>query len=193
MIRQVARRFGWGRNPLRRTSDRVEGLLAVLLAAALLAGTPLLSWRAAQARYRAELKTLQWERQHVFASQAVLVEDTGTADDAVGTRGVLGFARAVWTAPDGSARTGLVQTTPGDRAGTRIAVWVDDDGGLRPEPGRGSPMTRAVLVGVAVQLSLIAALAGLRRAGRALLDRHRYRSWQEEWTFFGVIWRRDRR
>jgi hypothetical protein len=191
--RRVARRFGWERNVLRRTTDRFESLLVFVLVFSFLAGAPLLAWWAGEASYRADLRAEQWERAHVFQVDAVLVENAGTLGAEGSKTAPPQAARAHWTAPDGSSRSGIVQAEGDARTGTRVPVWVDDAGNLRTEPADHSPASQAGLVGVAVTLCLAAGLVGLHRIGRGVLDRHRDRAWGQEWMDVGPRWSRDSR
>lgn len=168
------------RNLLRRTSDRAESLLVFLLVITFLAGAPLLAWAAGEASYRSDLRAQAWEREHVFPVEAVLAENA-----------VAEFAKARWKAPDGSAKEGLVQVTAGDLAGTRVPIWVDRGGALQATPANHDPVAQAVTIGIAVALCLAAALTGLHRIARAVLDRRRDRAWTREWLEVGPRWSRD--
>jgi hypothetical protein len=179
-------------NELRRRSDRVErGMILVLLVLSLI-GAPLLAWWAGRSSYLADVRALEWERDHVFRVEAVLVtepEMLGMSDSrTVAPRA----ARATWQAPDGTPRSGIVQVSRTDRRGDRIPVWVDDRGVLRAPPLERHPVGQAVVVAGAVLLCLAAALAGLSAIARALLNRQRERAWQREWLEVGPQWSRDR-
>ncbi|WIM98420.1 hypothetical protein ACTOB_002020 [Actinoplanes oblitus] len=191
--RRVARRFGWERNVLRRRTDRIESLMVFVLVFSFLAGAPLLAWWAGEASYRQDLRAQQWERRHLFQVDAVLVEGASTA--VAGSTRSAGpqTAKATWTAPDGTARSGVVQTGTDARTGTRVRIWVDDSGTPRMPPAERNPTSQAVLVGAAVLLCLCAALVGLHRIGRGALDRHRDRAWGREWMEVGPRWSRDSR
>ncbi len=185
--------IGWDRNVLRRREDRLESLLLFVLVLAFLAAAPLLAWWAGEAGYRSDVRTRDWERRHVFQVDAVLVEDAGTVGGTGPRTAAPQAARATWTAPDGSARSGIVQTEAEARAGARIPVWVDEAGSLHVPPGRHSPATQGILVAVAAVSCLVVALAGVHRAGRGLLDRRRDRAWTREWAEVGPRWSRDPR
>ncbi|WP_285559560.1 Rv1733c family protein [Actinoplanes regularis] len=170
---------GRERNVLRRTSDRVESLLVFLLVLTFLAGAPLLAWRAGDASYRSDLRAQRWEQEHLFPVDAVLVENA-----------TVETAKATWNAPDGSARNGTIQVTAGGRAGSRVPIWVDRSGVQQAAPAGHNPGTQAVMVGVAVVLCLAAALAGIHRIARGVLDRRRDRAWTREWCEVGPRWSR---
>jgi hypothetical protein len=178
------------RNALRRPVDRAESLLVFVLVFTFLAGGPALAWWAGHADYRAQLRAQQWEREHVSSVDAVLIPKPATA----GTATVVpDTGWATWTAPDGTARSGVVPAGPGARTGDRVIIWVDENGTPRAAPARRQPATRAVLTGGAVLLCLAAGLGGLHRIGRGLLDRRRDRAWTREWLEVGPRWSRDRR
>jgi hypothetical protein len=188
MGRQITRRLGRQRNVLRRPTDRAESLLVFVLVVAFLMGAPLLAWWAGMAGYRSDLRAQQWERAHVFRVDAVLTEDAATIG-AVGPRTAAPrAAQATWTAPDGSAHSGLVQVGGAARAGTPVVVWVDDAGRLQVPPIRHNPASQGILVGIAVTMCLAAGVAGLHRLGRWLLNLQRERAWGREWLEVGPRW-----
>ncbi|WP_436521382.1 Rv1733c family protein [Actinoplanes sp. HUAS TT8] len=186
--------IGWDTNVLRRREDRLENLLVFVLVLTFLAAAPLLAWWAGTAGYRSDVRAREWERTHVFRVDAVLVEDaTGTDGPTGGPTAAPQAARATWTAPDGSSRSGIVQTEATARAGARVAVWVDDAGRLHVPPGRHSPVSQAILLAVAAVMGLVGVLAVAHRTGRGLLDRRRDRAWAREWAEVGPRWSRDPR
>jgi len=181
------------RNPLRRTSDRLESLLLFLVVFTFLAGAPLVAWWTGTSTYRSQVRAERWEQAHLFPVDAILVESAGgPATERYGTVAP-DTARATWAAPDGSARSGLVPIAAGDdaRAGSRVAIWVDDAGGLRSPPLDRNPVTRGILTGMAVTFCVAAGLTGAYRFGRALLDRRRDRAWTRAWCDVGPRWTRD--
>ena len=179
-------------NALRRRSDRIERGMVQVLLVLFVVGAPLLGWWAARASYTADIRALEWERQHVFRVEAVLVSEPemlGASDSrTVAPRA----ARATWSAPDGTPRSGIVQVPKDARLADRMPIWVDGRGTLRTPPLDRHPAGQAAVVAGAVVLCLAVATVGLRAIGRALLDRHRERAWQREWLEVGPQWSRDR-
>lgn len=192
--RRLARRLGWDRNDMRRSSDRLEGWLTALLLLAFVVAAVWAGGATARGIYRSELRQQAWNSVHVFHVEAVLLEDPstpGAARDA-GSPLAQPVARARWTAPDGSLRTGVIQVDPEDRAGRQITTWIDDHGALSGPPEGVSPHTDATLAATGVVLCLAVLVALARRTVRTLLDRRRMRSWQQEWLEVGPRWSRRR-
>jgi hypothetical protein len=182
------RRWLPDRNPLRRASDRVEAVMLAALLVAFLAGAPLAALAAghweAGAVHRAQ-RAGSAARQRV---PAVLTEDAPVPVHVL-FQGVLQVARAKWTAPDGTARTGMVEIPAGSRAGRTVMVWTDRSGRLAGAPLQGTDATiRAGLAAsfAVVMVGLVLAAAGL--AFRRVLDRQRLAAWDVGWSATGPQW-----
>jgi hypothetical protein len=192
-IRRSVRWMGWGRNPMRRTSDRVEAWSALVLVMAMLVGAPWAASRAAHSVYRDDVRTTAWETQHRVQVDAVLLQDArqDPADDgSEHPRSVPAIAR--WSGRDAAVHTGTVYVDEGSRAGHTIRIWIDDHGFLAGPPGRRSPSSDAAMAAVLTMAGIAAGLAGIRRVIRWQLDRRRMRAWQLEWTSVGPGWSRRR-
>src|SRR6185437_12393119 len=83
-IRRLVRGWGWGRNPLRRTTDRVEAWLTLVLVVAMLVIAPWAGSRAAHAAYRDTVRMAAWQAQHRFPVEAVVLQDV--RGDSVGDK-----------------------------------------------------------------------------------------------------------
>jgi hypothetical protein len=179
------------RNPMRRTSDRVEAGMTYILVMTMLSICPWAAWSVAWAAYRHDVQLAAWERQHRFRVAAVLLQDAsgsaGATDDGMPPSEALQTA-ARWTGPDGVARTGTIYADAGMRRGGTVPIWVDDHGTLAMQPGRRSATADAVAAVFIVVLGLAAGLAGIRRIVVWWLDRRRLRSWQAEWLVVGPRW-----
>ncbi len=131
-------------------------------------------------------------RAHSYAVRAVLTENAVRSPQAVSDYGDGSvWAKARWTAGDGSTHTGLVKVEPGGRTGTAVTVWTDRAGRLVSRPVNETHTRR--------QASLVGALAGLGAAGgvwgcgwlvRGSLERRRMVAWDREWERVGPRWRR---
>src|SRR5205823_10704307 len=102
---------------------------------------------------------------------AVLLQHAPTAAHALFQANMEQLARARWTAPDGTVRTGLVRAPAGSPAGRTVTVWTDAGGRLAADPEPG--YYRAIRAGLAAALAVIAVglvLAGAGLAGRRLLE-----------------------
>jgi hypothetical protein len=190
---RMIRALGWGRNPLRRTSDRIEAYLTLLLIAAAFVVGPWAASRAALATYRSDLRATAWETQHRFQVDALLLEDarqdpadaTSPPTDDVPTS-------AQWTGRDALVHSGTAYVRSGTRAGTKVQIWVDDRGLQTGPPGMRSPHADAAMAAVFTLFGIAAGLAGIRRVIRWQLDRRRLRAWQLEWMTAGPGWTRLR-
>jgi hypothetical protein len=179
------------RNPLRRTSDRIEALLTFLLVMTMLLVGPWAGWSAARATYGHDVRVSTWEWKHRFAVAAVLLQNAAapiSTEDAWMRATPPTRTAARWTGPDGLVHTGTVVADVGARAGSTVPIWVDDHGTVATPPGLRSPTVDAVMAALLVMLGLAAGLAGIRRIVVWRLDRRRLRSWQAEWLVVGPRW-----
>jgi hypothetical protein len=179
------------RNPLRRTSDRIEACTTFLMIMTMLLVAPWAAWSVTRHTYRDGVRMTAWERQHRIQVPAVLLEDvsrpagTTTADD---SRLQSVSAPARWVGPDGAPRTGTIVTGPDRRAGTTQLIWVDAQGAVAPAPGWRNPAANAFLSGLLLVVALAGGLAGIRRIVVWRLDRRRMRAWQAEWLIIEPRW-----
>ena len=103
------------RNPLRRTIDRIEAVIASGLVVAFLAGAPLAAVVGGHAAYRSAARIAHTQQAAWHQAPAVLL---ATAPAALYRQDQVN-AQARWTAPDGTGRTGTVLAPPGTKAGPR--------------------------------------------------------------------------
>lgn len=182
--RRAKRPGGWlwpDRNPLRRTCDRVEatvvaGLLVAFLVAAPLAALVARRWALGGAGGRASLRQVP----------AVLVTGVSRQPPAENEPPARSLARAVWTGPDGRARSGEIAAPAGAKAGDTVRVWVDSSGHVAARPRRpadGATVAEALAV-AAVGVAVLAAGAATRRLG----DWRRMAAWAEDWKAAGQGW-----
>jgi hypothetical protein len=192
-FRRTIRLMGWGRNPLRRRSDRIEGWLSVLFLGVMFVIGPWAASHAAHAVYRDDLRATAWERQHRFRVDAVLVRDARPDPHDSTTpppENVPTVAR--WTGRDATVHTGTVYVPEGSRAGTVVRIWINDQSLVSVPPGRRSPRMDAGMAAVLLLGGIAGGLAGIRRVIRWQLDRRRLRAWQLEWMMVGPGWTRQR-
>lgn len=88
-------------------------------------------------------------------------------------------ARAVWRAPDGSARVGTVLVHDRVGAGQSVPVWVDGRGSIVPRPPVGSG---PVALGLLIAVGGIGVLVVARATTGAMSSRARSRAWAREWA-----------
>lgn len=101
------------------------------------------------------------------------------------------WAKARWTAPDGSARTGVVRADPGSPEGASVTVWTDRTGRLVSKPPTAvEAQLQSTAAGVLVAVGTGGATVGCGWLARARLDRRRMRDWEAEWARVGPQWRK---
>jgi hypothetical protein len=175
----LARRMGFGRNPLRRGSDRIEVTLLWIALVASMLMMPLsaalgTSIAQADARTSAETRATGTQVVAMTLDAAPLTPSTSVA--------VSQPVRAVWTDATGQQRAGVVSVPQGTRAGSLIRVWLDGFG--RPVETPSSSGLSAFVGAMAGIATFIGGLAGiwfLVWLTRLLLDQWRFHRWQVEW------------
>jgi len=174
-----------GRSALRRPSDRIEGSLVMLLAAAFLivmAAAPYFGERLYQSQ-RAGASQLH-------AATAVLTQN-GPADNDLADYGEV---TARWRAPDGRQRQGILTTTTapgisGAAAGARVQVWLTDSGRPQTPPvAAAQSLFASVVMAIGAVCGAAIVLLICYWLGRLALDRRRMAGWASEWTLIGPRW-----
>jgi hypothetical protein len=184
-LARVIRGLWPSRNPLRRATDKAETAIVAGLIAAFLLGAPAASMGAAHWAGAAGQRAEQVTRYKV---DAVLLHDTpGLYYTLYGPVAMPALAR--WTAPDGSARVGLIKAASSARAGAKVAIWTNQSGKpVGPPPRRGRMSTEEALAAVsAVVLTGLALLvAGMVALGA--VNRRRLAAWDTAWQVTGPKW-----
>lgn len=165
-----------GRDPLVRTTDRVEALVLVLAVVVSLLCAPIAA---------AVGTAVHDSNRQLYAEQARTrhaVTATITGDPAV--QQVLRIttitAPAQWSVA-GAEQTGTVKVSSTAKPGDSIEIWVDDNGAQAqaPSPTRRAA-TEAVAAAVAIWVTVIATAATLVAVTRAVCDRIRFTGWQHD-------------
>jgi hypothetical protein len=193
-LARLARRMGWGRNPLRRRTDRIEAWVSAGLLAVFLVGAPW-AWASAgrwvhQGGLREQHAQQSWHR-----TPAVLLAATpplpGYEFRLAWEDTALVPAR--WQGPGGQPRSGKIPAPVGSQPGQVVQVWVDGSGRATGPPLLGPDLARRVIgaellapVALAVVLLVLAAVV------RWLLNRRRLASWGAAWASIGPRWTRHR-
>jgi hypothetical protein len=172
------------RNPLRRTSDRVEtAVLAVLVIAfvvaapfaALTAGSYVFA-RAHQAQVAQRVSSYQ------VPARVLRLDSQGTAFGDP-------LALARWTAHDGKVITAEITVPLGATVGSTRWLWTAANGQLTNPPLEDSQVTGQAYFaeGFAVfTLAVLLAITGL--VTRWTLDRRRMAAWGADWRAAGPRW-----
>ncbi|GGN48611.1 hypothetical protein GCM10011579_001410 [Streptomyces albiflavescens] len=121
---------------------------------------------------------------------AVLVESTaGAMTTGEGTTYDRVRAKVRWTSSDGSLRTGRALMDSGQKAGSKVVIWLDAKGQLTTEPSTASAAaTEAPLFGAGAALAFGCLTYAAGRVAHWRLDQRRYEQWDREWDQFGPQW-----
>ena len=189
--RRAVRGFTVGSGPLKRTVDRIEFLLRLLLLGLVLASVPIgiLVATATAAHWKTVAASEAASRQQVTAR---LLQNVDTP--VVTSSGTLNPQPVVagWTAPDGTPRQGFVAAPAGAKAGSSISLWTDRTGAAtRPPLDSTVGRARAVTVGAATALGIpLVAVSGYLLLVRGMMNSRRLRRWADEWSVFEPRWTR---
>jgi len=181
MLRMFVRR-----NELRRSSDRIEGVVVVVLMAAFVAAFVVAGLIAAHI-YRSEQATAASLRETVAVlSWPGAITETPILHQAT--------AMATWRTSDGAARTGLLTTDVvpgiyGEPAGAAVQVWLGRSGDPAPPPqGAGGMAIGATMAGLAIIVVAATVLTFCYRLCQRGLDRRRIANWSSDWAVTGPQW-----
>jgi hypothetical protein len=189
----LARRLGLDRNPLRRRSDRAEAWIRIALVLAFLIGAPLVFLGTDRWAGSVAPTTVHAQQAGEHRVPATLLQGLPGSSDSFAVVS-LGWVRARWAGPGGSARTGYVEAPAGSRAGSTVQVWLDRSGAPTEPPWpadqiRSWTLMIAVLAPVLLALLLLAVMGILGH----IFHRRRLASWQRAWSAVGPQWTRRRR
>lgn len=178
----------WRGNPLRRHDDIVEAWTVLAVWTVIALGGPAVAVVTAEAADDAFTQ----QRGERHAIQATLVDST--VDTGLSGRGTMSDrvrATVRWTASDGSARTGQTLVDIGQKAGSKVVVWLDDTGRLTREPQSVTEAAvEAAVLGTGAAVALSGFAYGAGRVVRWRLDQRRYDQWGRQWEQTGPQWRR---
>ncbi|HEX9353471.1 MAG TPA: hypothetical protein VF933_06605 [Streptosporangiaceae bacterium] len=176
------RRLLFGRNELRRPSDRIERAIVVSLAAAFL--TALVAAAFFAGHFYQSQRALAARSRPAVAVPSRPGPTAGSQTTAAG---------ASWRPPDRTGRSGTLTSATGPtvRAAARTSIrgWPDRSGEPPASPPSPSDMMvnavladTTIMVGAAVVLTLCYLLC------RMALDRHRLARWESAWAVVGPQW-----
>jgi hypothetical protein len=161
-----------------RVSDRLEAWVIVvlgLLAAASIAVVGVLS--AADYGRLAASAAADVHARHLVVAK-LRPDIPVLAGRAPGGASGLKSVTAIWSAPGGQPRRGVVEVGGGAAVPKRVQLWTDQAGRQVAPPLSGSEVfITAVLGGVLWESAALAVLGGVYLISRHLLDKHRARLW----------------
>ncbi|MFF0816361.1 hypothetical protein ACFYVR_14600 [Rhodococcus sp. NPDC003318] len=171
-------------DPLRRSGDRLEAVLAVALVVLAAVMLPLAIW----------LGNLTGDRQGALAAQQASEyrQVTATTVGDATSQSIAGdtIPTSVDTAPARWVVAGVehradVNVEPETLAGTEVSIWVDGDGNVASEPiSASAAATAGVMVGLFTWMSTMILATTAFLGSRALLNRRRSRQWSREISEF---------
>lgn len=163
------------RNPLRRSSDRVEAVMLAVLIMTFVVGAPLIALLTCRLTLSATFTTAEAQQAGWRQVSAELLVDAPSSSYAAPP------VPATWTAPDGAVRTGVVYPKSGARAGTRTPIWVNAAGRQVKQPlTPGQATSQAdVIAGIAGPLwGMLLLTAGL--LGHSWINARRMAGWDAD-------------
>ena len=173
-------------NPLRRGTDRAEATIIALTLITFLVTGPLSAMLAAGWAAAAASNPGPGHRHHV---PAVLL--TSASPDIGGIVGgiVQPYARARWSGPGRTVRTGEVQVPPNATAGSTVTIWTDDSGRLvGPPVGPGQLAASMSLAGALAVMGAGLLLLLAQRLALSILNQRRMAAWDRGWRSIGPMW-----
>ena len=174
------------KNELRRSWDRIEGVIVAVLTAAFIAAVVVAVLLGVHT-YRSEQATAASLRPAVAVlSWPGAVTETPILHQAT--------AMATWRLSDGTARTGLLTTDVvpgiyGQPAGASVPLWLGRSGNPAPPPqGTAGMAVGATMAALAVVVAAATVLAVCYRLCQRVLDRRRLANWSSAWAVTGPRW-----
>ena len=190
---RCARWLGLDHNPLRRPADRIEAWLRLLAVTLALTALPVAAIGIGVIANQAMARQAQAQQHSDHLVSAVLTQPAPKDDVDPYVPDPQVWARARWTAPDGTARSGQILAPAGTPAGRTVRAWVNSAGmTVDPPVGHQDVMTVSIMIGVSSGLMLILLLMGLQALARRALDRQRLAAWDTEWRATGPLWTNHR-
>jgi type II secretory pathway pseudopilin PulG len=191
-IRGFFRALSPGRNPLRRTIDRVESLLIALVMLLALAGLPVAAAMGAMVYNQGAHAAAQAAATERMV-QAVVLQDAPVANPGPDGRSIDGGvpAQVTWPGADGRPHVDAIPVAAGSKAGTVVPLWVDQaEHVMTPPPTIAQALGSAVIASAGTLLGIELLCALLVLGVHATAVRATSRSWQQEWAVVEPQWRR---
>jgi hypothetical protein len=188
-IGRSLRSLGFDRNPMRRSTDRIQAIVRAGLVAAFLAGAPIAATHVSHGIYLSGLRAghaqaAGWHRVPALVLRAKPIATAWQRSP----HGLVLFSLR-WTAPDGSARTGETMGVEGPVAGRVMTVWTDEKGQLAHPPlSLTAVANRARYAAIAIPVALALLLAAMGGVVSLVLDKRRLACWEADWSAVEPQW-----
>ncbi|WP_406464706.1 hypothetical protein OH768_52610 [Streptomyces sp. NBC_01622] len=174
-------------NPLRRHEDIVEAWIVLVVWAVVAVGGAL----AGMVTFHAADEVFAAQHTERHSVHAVLLTDTPPASSTPGGARDLIKAKVRWTTADGTRRTGSALVDTGQKAGSKVVVWLDSAGNFTIEPPSSKEATlESAVLGLTATLAFAGMAFGTGAVARYRLDQRRIDSWGTEWKLVGPSWGR---
>ena len=188
----MLRRLWPDRNPLRRTTDRLETCLVAGLFVAAAAAAPVAAAAASHVAYASALRAEQAQLAARHQARAVLTEPANAPISSY-TVTALVPARGTWTSASGARHSGQVLVPAGSPKGTAIMVWTDNTGQLTSPPLKPSQVSgQGKLAAVGAVAGVVAACLCATAVARYVLNKRRMAAWDADWIVTAQAWNRQR-
>jgi len=191
----AVRRLGWDRNPMRRTTDRIQVLLRAVLLALFVLGGPIATAYVGHAVYASGLRTgrvqaAAWHRAPALVLDARPIITVWRHPAGIGRHATLSVR---WTTPQGPSRTGEITGRAGAVPGSFVTVWIDKAGRLTHPPQSRANVADHVIAAMALTASaLTLLLCAVCRVASLVLDRYRLARWEADWLAVEPQWTKRR-
>jgi hypothetical protein len=186
----AVRRLGFGRNPLCRTSERIQAVVVLLAIVVGLAAIPVAA-AVGTAVYRSAAEAAQAARATTELVQVRTLEDSPpllSETPAWSTDRV----RAEWRDKNGIRHEVTAEVAVGTQAGARVTAWVDEKGNVTHAPASAAAVLAASLAaGLGILVASWAALLLVVLGLQWVFNWIRLRGWQAEWESVEPSWSRD--
>jgi hypothetical protein len=187
------RKLGLGRSPLRRRSDRVEGMFLRWAALGVLVAVVLAPWLAVDT-YQREMRTVAQQTAARHQVDVIVLQDAVANPSTAEPSGLTPAPVRVpgrWKAPDGTVHTAAIEVDSGTKAGALVPIWVDHSGHQVPAPETAAgALIGSVLAAVGAVIAVVALFVALYWLVRWPLDRIRMARWDAEWRRASTDWAR---
>lgn len=187
-----ARRLGAGRNPLCRSTDRIETVLlwctlvvALLLVpfGAAVSTTVGNALDASAARQRAVLQMLPARTLESTERQVPAVQGD-----------VLSRVPVTYVDPQGVEHRAVTNVVIGTKAGAEVEIWLDRSGSIVTAPrAKSDSLAFGALAGVFTVLGGWLVVWALFSLAKRPLNRRRFRDWDAEWQAVAPRWSRGQK
>lgn len=187
-VQRQVRRFGFGRNSLRRTVDRVES--AILLVAGLIAVLVIPAAMAVGTAAADASKEAAAQRRAVLTeTPAQTLSDAGSWAGAMPGQ-TMAPVLVAWTDTAGKSQAGWTYEMLGTRSGSEVTIWLDRSGAIATPPRQPADSEAiGTLAGLTAAMAAWLTLIGLTRLAVVRLDRRRARDLDREWERIAPRWR----